>query len=147
LHVQGKTSQITLSRIKELENMDFEWGSHGASWEDRMSELTDYRKIYGHCNVPHNYSENTKLANWVTNQRSHYRLQQEGKTSPMTLSRIKELESLGFEWGVYNTAWEDRLSELADYRKMHGHCNVPYRYSENTKLGKWISKQRSYYRL
>jgi hypothetical protein len=28
------------------------------------------------------------------------------------------------------TAWEDRMSELADYRKIHGHCNVPHSYSE-----------------
>jgi hypothetical protein len=27
--------------------------------------------------------------------------------------------------GMGITAWEDRLSELADYRKNHGHCNVP----------------------
>jgi hypothetical protein len=53
----------------------------------------------------------------------------------MTLPRIQELESLGFEWewdslrrGI---AWEDRLSELADYRKFHGNCNVPRIYSEN----------------
>jgi hypothetical protein len=42
----------------------------------------------------------------------------------MTLSRIQELESLGFEWkSSIGSAWEDRLSELAGYRKIH--CNVP----------------------
>jgi hypothetical protein len=34
------------------------------------------------------------------------------------------------------TEWEDHLSELAYFRKIHGHCNVPRSYSENTKLGK-----------
>jgi hypothetical protein len=33
-----------------------------------------------------------------------------------------------------------RLSELADYRKIHGHCNVPAKYSENTKLGNWVNQ-------
>jgi hypothetical protein len=28
-----------------------------------LSELADYRKIHGHCNVPRNNSENAKLAN------------------------------------------------------------------------------------
>jgi hypothetical protein len=40
------------------------WASNGtgwSAWEDRLSELADYRKIHGHCNVP-GYSENTKLA-------------------------------------------------------------------------------------
>jgi hypothetical protein len=43
--------------------------------------------------------------------------------------------------------WDDRLSELADYRKLHGHYYVPYRYRENTKLGLWIGNQRKQYRL
>jgi hypothetical protein len=34
-----------------------------------------------------------------------------------------------------NPPWEERLSELADYRKIHGHCNVPRKYSQNAKLG------------
>jgi hypothetical protein len=33
------------------------------------------------------------------------------------------------------TAWEDRLSELADYRKMHGHCNVP---QKNSETPNWV---------
>jgi hypothetical protein len=46
----------------------------------------------------------------------------------MTAFRIKELESLGFEWRIQGAAWEDDLSKLGDYRKIHGHCNVPYNY-------------------
>jgi hypothetical protein len=44
------------------------------------------------------YSENTKLGEWVSNQRSKYGLQLEGKKSPVTVPRIQALESLGFEW-------------------------------------------------
>jgi hypothetical protein len=69
-----------------------------SAWDDLLSELADYRKIHGHCNVPQRYSENTKLAKWVKHQRTHCRFHLEGKASPMTLSRIQELESLGFEW-------------------------------------------------
>jgi hypothetical protein len=147
LHQAGKTSHMTLSRIQELESLGFEWTVCVIAWEDRLSELTDYRKIHGHCNVPQNCSENTKLGKWVGTQRNNYRLHREGKKSQMTTIRIQELESLGFEWRVSVTAWEDRLSELADYRKIHGHCNVPQNYSENSKLAKWVSKQRTNYRL
>jgi hypothetical protein len=117
------------------------------SWEDRLSELSVYRKIYGHCNVPKSYNENTKLTNWVVIQGSNYKLYREGKTSPMTPSRIKELESMDFEWDSRGAFWEARLRELGDYRKIHGHCNVPQRYSENTKLAHWVGKQRTDYRL
>jgi hypothetical protein len=79
----------------------------------------------------------------VTGQGSDL-LKQEEKTSSMTLSRIQELESLGFEWGFFTTC-EDRLSELDDYREIHGHCNAPKGYI--TQLASWVNRQRKLYRL
>jgi hypothetical protein len=145
-HQEGKTSPITNLRIQELEGIGFEWRVCLPIWEDRLSELADYRKLHGHCNVPQHYSENIKLANWVHTQRNHYMLHLQGKTSPMPNFRIQELENLGFKWDSCKTAWEDRFSELADYRKLQGHCNVPYNYSENTKLAAWVANQRSQYK-
>jgi hypothetical protein len=147
LHRKGKTSFMTLFRIQQLESLGFEWDSHAAAWEVRLSELADYRKIHGHYDVPKNYSENIELSVWVSTQRSNYKWHQEGKISPMTLSRIQELESLGFEWDSYDAAWQDRLTELAAYRKIHGHCNVPRNYSENIQLGAWVGTQRNQYKL
>jgi hypothetical protein len=147
LHLEGKKSSMTLSHIQELESLDFEWDSHGAAWEHRLNDLADYHKIHGHCNVPTSYKGSTKLAEWVTKQRSAYKLRREEKTSSIITLRIQELDNLGFQWVCVSTAWEDRLSELADYRKTHGHCNVPRNYSENSKLANWVKKQRSNYSL
>jgi hypothetical protein len=147
LYRDGKTSHLTAMRIQKLEGLGFEWDCLGAAWEDRMSELVDYRKIHGHCNVPVHYSKNPKLGVWVSKRRMNYRLYRDGKKSHMTALRIQELESLGFEWDCLGAAWEDRMRELADYRNLHGHCNVPVHYSENPKLGVWVSKRRMNYRL
>jgi hypothetical protein len=148
LHQEGKTSNMTTFRIQELESLGFDWDrSIGSAWEDGLSELADYCKIHGHCNVPHNYSENSKLGKWVAHQRSYYKLHLEGKASPMTNFRIQELENLGVEWDSYGTAWEARLSALADYRNFHGHCNVPYNDSDNPQLANWVATQRKKYRL
>jgi hypothetical protein len=58
------------------------------------------------------------------------------------------LESVGFEWDIYGATWADRLSDLADYHKIHGgHCNVPKSYSENTKLGTWVANQKKNYKF
>jgi hypothetical protein len=125
--------------------------SKGAVWEDRLSEFANYRKLHGHCNVPRNYSENAKLGTWVATQRCQYSLHLKGKTSSITLPRIQALESLGFEWGsrgaTCTSTWEFRLSELANYIKVHGHCHVPQNYSENAKLGTWVDTQRHQYSL
>jgi hypothetical protein len=147
LYRDGKKSHMTALRIQELESLGFEWNCLDVVREDRMSDLAEYRKIYGHCNVPYNYSENAKLAIWVNKQRGNYKLYRDGKTSHMTALRVQELERLGFEWNCLGATREERLSELAVFRNIHGHCNVPRRYSENAKLGMWVSKQRSNYKL
>ena len=86
---------MTNFRIHALEDLGFEWERCGATWEDRLSELADYRKSHGHCNAP-------RLARWVGTQRCQYKLQQEGKRSQMTLARIQALKSLNFEWKSSN---------------------------------------------
>jgi hypothetical protein len=88
---------MTLSRIQALESSGFEWDSCSTAWEDRLTELAEYRKIHGHCNVPKRYSENIKLGYWVSRQRFQYRLYREGKPSNMTALRIQALKRLGFE--------------------------------------------------
>jgi hypothetical protein len=147
LQQEGKASSITTFRIQQLESLGFEWRVCLITWEDRLSELADYRKVHGHCNVLKRYSENPQLGKWVETQRSNYKLRREGKTSSMTALRIQELERLGFEWVYVSAAWENRLSELAAYHKIHGHCNVPRKYSENSKLAHWVANQRTNYRL
>jgi hypothetical protein len=144
--VLKKESPLTLERVKALEGIGFVWNVQRITWEDRLNDLANYRKIYGHCNVPQNYSRNPKLGSWVSNQRKQYKTQVVGKQSPMTPFRIQELERLGFEWDCQSSAWEEHWSELAEYREIHEHCNVPHNYPENTKLGKWVGKQRHYYR-
>ena len=103
---EGKPSTMTEGRVKALENIGFVWDSQGAAWGERLSELKEFRKVYMHCNVPSNYSENPQLATWVKCQRRQYKLHLEGKPSNMTPQRIGELENLGFEW------------ELRSYKKV-----------------------------
>lgn len=56
--------------------------------------------------------------------------------------RIKKLEAIGFEWNPKGAAWNQMFAALVDYRRKHGHCNVPQTCSENASLGRWVSWQR-----
>ena len=67
-------------------------------WSDFFRQLCEYKVQYGHCQVPQKYPANPKLGKWVSTQRSHYRLYQEGKPSSMTAEQIRELKSIGFDW-------------------------------------------------
>ena len=98
---------MTEERIQTLNDVGFNWRSTGTTWNERFQELEDYKECFGDCLVPQKYSTNPKLGKWVSTQRTHYRLHQEGKASPMTEERIRALEDprIGFEWKLYNFTW------------------------------------------
>jgi len=100
-------------RIERLESLGFCWNARpdsvdGASWNLRFQELSAFREEHGNCEVPRNYPQNQSLANWVSNQRTHYKLyvqaQESGDSDTvytfMTAERVAQLESVGFTWTV-----------------------------------------------
>ena len=89
---------MTRDRVKALEGIGFVWDLHSAVWQERMSELKEFRKSHGHCNVPTAYEANKKLGAWVKCQRRQYKLHLEGNVTTMTPGRIRELESIAFGW-------------------------------------------------
>lgn len=98
LRSENKPSTMTEERIAVLERIGFVWDSHVAGWDERMNDLIEYKKAYGHCNVPSNYPSNRQLAVWVKRQRRQYKFFLDGKPSSMTEERIASLENVGFEW-------------------------------------------------
>jgi len=95
---EGKSSTMTDERVQALGAIGFIWDSQGAAWGERLEELKEFRSVYMHSNVPSNYSENPQLATWVKCQRRQYKLHMEQKPSNMTAQRIRDLETIGFEW-------------------------------------------------
>ncbi|KAL9179533.1 hypothetical protein ACHAXT_008823 [Thalassiosira profunda] len=65
-------------------------------------------------------------------------------TSDETIDNISSgSNKLAKELGA---AFAERLSELEEYRRAHGHCLVPKRYEGSPALGNWVNKQRQNYR-
>ena len=116
-------------------------------WNERYEELIRYKKEFGHCVVPYHYKQNAKLALWVKRQRHQYKLKYEGQHSTMSDEREAALEQLGFVWDSHKAVWQERINELVEYRKKHGHCNVPAKFAENSQLAIWVKCQRRQYKL
>jgi hypothetical protein len=64
----------------------------------------------------------------------------------LTDERIRKLDSIGFAWSLRDD-WQKHYKELKEYKRKHGHCNVPARYKENRRLGIWVSAQRQQYKI
>ena len=114
-------------------------------WSVRFRDLVEYKKTYGHCLVPHNWSGNVPLAQWVKRQRYQYKLlNQQGKKEASTMSeeRLQLLESMGFVWDSHKASWEEKFSLLVAYQKQFGHCNVSGKHPEHRPLCIWVKCQR-----
>ena len=116
-------------------------------WYLKFGELKEFKRAFGHCQVPHSFQQNPTLARWAKRQRYQYKLLQEGKASTMTEERVAALEDLGFVWDSHSSLWFERLGELKHFRQVNGHCNVPSSYPANPKLAIWVKCQRRQYKL
>jgi hypothetical protein len=117
----GKKCQLNKVRIKQLEDMGFDFGperhthakgrmgahkvtDHGrtnnTAFSSRVAQLRDYKARHGDCLVPKVWKENPQLGSWVANQRKQHRALLSGKPTSLTKQRRAELDSMGFVWVV-----------------------------------------------
>jgi superfamily II DNA or RNA helicase len=116
-------------RFNKLKEIGFEWDLLDKEWFGMLARLKKYNLENGHCNVPQSIGE---IGVWVNRQRSYY------KKSNLSPLRIKELESLDFDWDPINTKWHKSFLELVSFKQKTGNLSVPY----NHPLRSWINTQR-----
>lgn len=133
---------------KRRSNKGLKFRSYQAKqWQDRFNDLVDFQKEKKHCLVPHTYPANPALASWVKRQRYQYKLLLCNKRSSMTPDRIYMLEEYSFIWDSHETAWQESLEDLLDYKEENGNCLVPSNYPANPKIATWVKCQRRQYKL
>jgi hypothetical protein len=153
-------------RAAKLEALGFVWElpavgasrrRSDAAWEAQLAKLKVYKRRHGDCNVPARWAEDPQLGNWVTRQRTFKRgLGRSDPNEGMMVARASKLDALGFAWQLSaaaiseqlrdDVAWEAQLAKLKAYKRRHGDCNVPQRWTEDKPLGSWVSLQRAYKR-
>jgi hypothetical protein len=136
-----KSKQLSDERIQRLNKIGFVWEANELAWEKMFAELKKYKKQNGDTLVPQRYKDNPQLGIWVVWQRQHY------KRNQLSDERIHRLNELGFVWDPYGQFWEEMFMELNKYKEQNGDTLVPYNYEDNSKLGWWVSNQRTHYKL
>ena len=119
---------------------------HEEKWSHRYKELLAFHREFGHSAVPHTFPRNPQLARWVKRQRRQYKLRRDGRPSTMTVERLQLLDTVGFVWDSHDVNWREKLMALDNFRREHGHCNVPSNYTDK-KLATWVKCQRRQYKL
>jgi hypothetical protein len=116
------------------------WQIAPVPWMEMYNRLLSYKEQHdGSTWVPQKYIEHHKLGSWVFRQRAVYC---RGKLSK---KRISLLESIGFQWKrVDRFSWMEMYQRLETYKKKYKNTRVPSKYEADSKLGRWVAKQRSY---
>lgn len=112
LKVDGKRSTITDERVRALDEVGFVWDSHKAVWAERLEELKDFKKQFGHCNVPSRYQDNHQLAIWVKRQRRQWKNKMDSLPNCMTDERQEKLEKIGFVWDMRRQSMKTKARSL-----------------------------------
>jgi len=134
--------RLAPDRIQQLTEVGFEWDPLGTRWEAMFQKLVEFKNEHGHINVPRTSPKYIELANWVQTQRAAKRY---GR--PIIAKRGKRLEEIGFDWRRVNRdPWERMLEILIEFKKVHGHCNVPQKGGQHKRLGKWVNTQRTHFK-
>jgi len=146
-------------------------------WMAKFQQLKDYKELYGHVDVPRNPPSSScklkdvivqekSLGRWVSYQRNQYKMYHEkeknsnhhqivtslSSSSSLSPQKIQLLESIGFLWkskkdSGNGTSWEKHYILLVQFKREHGHVNVPKNCASCPALGTWVRNQRAQYKV
>jgi hypothetical protein len=129
----GDLSKEKIYLLKDIKfDFDHQKNKLKKTWDLNIDKLIKYKERYGDYNVPNHWEEDRSFAKWVLTQRE--------KRATISEEKRASLEGIGFNWLVLDDIWEQRLIELKNYIKEHGHSKVSE--LENKRLYLWMSHQR-----
>lgn len=130
---RGEPSTLDDTKIELLNNINFVWDKNQEIWERRYDELLQFKKEFGHVNVPMKYKT---LGQWVTKHRKAYR------AGTLEQRRIDRLNEVGFMWDVKEWQFQRRLDEVRAFREKNGHIDVRV---TDGQFGSWFYSRRKEY--
>jgi hypothetical protein len=134
----NRSGRLSADRVRQLDALDVVWEPQQTRWENMFAALVEYRRQYGHCNVPCGWPENPALSKWVKGVRAAQ------KRGDLDRERIRRLDTIGFGWDRGgDNRWEEMYAELADYQQLHGHCRISTLAEDCRPLGNWVHTQRT----
>ena len=135
---EWKKGTLDDDHFQQLDDLYFVWDPP-RSWDEYMDALRDYKERFEDANVPRYWQEDVALGRWVAQQRKRKR------EKSLTTSQVRQLNQLTFDFvdPTRKRPFSEILTLLLDFQKEFGHVNVPEKYRDDPKLGKWVRLVRS----
>lgn len=130
-----RSELLDVDRAQKLELLGFNWTAHDDAWDLMFLNLLEHQSAMNNGKTRGD-SVGGDLRRWMLTQR------QARKNGKLSKEREKQLESINFEWDPFEAQWADMLTQLKEYRQIHGNCLVPSKWSEDTRLTSWVHTPR-----
>ena len=131
-------AKLTDAQLRRLNEIGMLWGNmNDIAWENAFFAICEYKKEYGHIDVPAAYqtSDGLRLGRWIRRQREMYA---EGKLS---CARKERLDNIGMTW-QQTDPWIQKFQLLKRYYHENGHTKMPADYVvDGVWLARWLSEQ------
>lgn len=140
---------LPAERLERLQQLGFVWAGDAdrraleeQRWQERLQQLSAYIAANGHSAVSLQDRRWPGLAAWVFRQRIDYR------RGRLSADHVRRLDDLKFLWNPRQQParsrprhWEEMFAKLLDYRRRHGHLEIPVT-GEHRRLSQWLKGQR-----
>jgi Helicase associated domain len=95
-------------------------------WEVKFQQVAAYIAKHGVNNLSKLNSENPRLSDWCSTQRSYY----VNKLKVLTATRIERLNAINFPWTAplatnQTIPYETRIQQCKQFKELYGHLTVP----------------------
>jgi len=135
--------KLTKPRETQLTKIGFLWTGEAekqkmALWEKMYNTFKAFQRQHGAAYILL-LKDHPALNAWVNHQ-----LHSKEKLSAF---KREKLYATHFPWDKLkthkNALWDERYQQLMHFKKEHGHCDVPQKYSSNRGLAQWVNVQRA----
>ncbi len=106
-------------------------------------KLSEYQKIYGHCNIPRKWFKDLSLSHWASRQKKLFR---KGELEPIKAFKLQSIGFTGELFFQYKEKWNHNFEMLKHYKDEYGDSNFINKGSRKKFLSSWVITQRIHYR-
>lgn len=151
--MQYKRGTLSKERIEMLNSIDFCWNPNEWQYRENVRQV----QLESSKSIADWKLTDGPLGLWMSRQRTLYKKYCRGDSNhglqPYQIQLLEE--ELGFDSSLLAAErprppdfvdWSDRMRQLEEFQRNHGHLNVPRTYTKHAKLGSWVAKVRERYR-
>jgi superfamily II DNA or RNA helicase len=132
-----RRAKLSKDQVRRLDSLGMQWDTRARAFEQGMAALKTFVNREGHAHVPTDWVEAAyNLGKWAASKRVHKNV--------LSKEQLDQLNSVGFVWNAYDSAYERNLKMLKVFVKREGHARVPTGWVEQgVRLGQWVADLRS----